>query len=304
MQEINQTRLRYFEAVLECGSVRSAADKLNTAPSVVSRQIKLLEQDVGLPLFERRARGLAPTDAATIIEDFLRHYRAQHEHLANRLQALRGMQRGHVDLVISEGMIETLMQSVIGPFCTEFPNIKIGIQVGSVNEVVEAVRTDRAHIGIAYNPPTHPEIRCRARRPQAVELLVARDHPLARRERPVPLAEAAAYPLALMTAPYGLRRIVDLLEFTEKMHLSPALTTNSLAVLKQYVMSGAGVALMTHIGVTHEVEDGDLVLVPLDHRALREPECRLMVRLGRPLSTAVNEVLRRIESRMPVFAGR
>ena len=194
------------------------------------------------------------------------------------------------------------MQFVIGPFCRRYPNIRVSIHTESVNEVVEAVRTDRAHIGIAYNPPDHPEIRCRARVSMPVELLVARDHPLASRRAPVPLAEAAAWPMALMSAPYGLRRIVDLLEFNEKIHLTPALTTNSLSVLKHYVMSGAGVALMTRIGATREIDDGALRLVPLDHQVLREPECRLMVRLGRPLPTAAVEVLRRIESQMPTFA--
>ena len=55
------------------------------------------------------------------------------------------------------------------------------------------------------------------------------------------------YPFALMSAPYGLRQAVDLLEFTERIHLTPSLTTNSLRVLKQYAISGAGVTLMPDV---------------------------------------------------------
>ncbi|MVW80664.1 LysR family transcriptional regulator [Bordetella sp. 02P26C-1] len=303
MKELNQARLRYMHEVIVCGSIRGAAEKLEMSPSVISRQIQLLEKEIGLPLFERRARGLAPTDAAEMLEEFLRGYRAQHEHLQDRLQELRGMRRGHVELSISEGMIEALMQYVMGPFCQEFPNIRVGINTASVDEVVEAVRTDRVHIGLAFNPPVHPEVRIRARQALAVGALVRADHPLARKRRPITVKDLMQHPLALMTAPYGLRRIVELLEFTEKIHISPALTTNSLGVLRQYALAGAGAVLMTDIGASLELSSGELVLVPIAHPVLRQAEMQLMVRLGRPLSSAATEMLRRIESRLPLFSG-
>ena len=67
MQEISQGRLRYFHEVVACGSVRGAAEKLDTAASVVSRQIQLLEKELGVALFERRSRGLTPTEAADML---------------------------------------------------------------------------------------------------------------------------------------------------------------------------------------------------------------------------------------------
>lgn len=304
MNELNQARLRYMHEVIVCGSIRGAAEKLDMSPSVISRQIQLLEKEVGLPLFERRARGLAPTEAAEMLEEFLRGYRAQHEHLEDRLQALRGMRRGRIEISLSEGMIEALMTHALAPYCQEFPDIRIGINTASVDEVVEAVRSDRVHIGLAFNPPQHPEVRVRARQRIPVGALVRADHPLARRRKAIAIKELLQYPLALMTAPYGLRRMVDMLEFTEKIHISPALTTNSLGVLRQYALSGVGVVLMADLGVTHEVANGSLVLAPIDHPVLHQAEMQLMVRLGRPLSTAAAELLRRIESRLPLFTGQ
>ena len=84
------------------------------------------------------------------------------------------MQRGSVQLMISEGFIDSLMEHVVGPFCIEHPRINISVNVGSVNEVVEAVASDAAHIGLAYNPPVDPRLRCRASRKHPVCLLTRR----------------------------------------------------------------------------------------------------------------------------------
>ncbi|MGY6269782.1 LysR family transcriptional regulator [Achromobacter denitrificans] len=303
MQEINQVRLKYFHEVVACGSIRGAADKLDTAASVISRQIQLLEKELGVQLFERRSRGLAPTEAADMLLEYYRGCRAQQEHLNARLQEWRGMQRGNVHLMISEGFIDSLMEHVVGPFCIEYPQINLSVNVGSVNEVVEAVATDAAHIGLAYNPPVDPRLRCRASRKHPVCLLAGRGHALAARRKPLAIADILPYPFALMSSPYGLRQAVDLLEFTERVHLTPSLTTNSLRVLKQYAMTGAGVTLMPTLGVHHELASGELVAIPIEHPILSAPECQALLRLGRPLSSAANEVVRRIALRLPAFAG-
>ena len=279
-----------------------AAEKLDTAASVVSRQIQLLEKELGVALFERRSRGLTPTEAADMLLEYYRACRAQQEHLGARLQELRGMQRGSVQLMISEGFIDSLMEHVVGPFCIEHPRINISVNVGSVNEVVEAVASDAAHIGLAYNPPVDPRLRCRASRKHPVCLLTRPDHALARHRAPLTIADILPYPFALMSAPYGLRQAVDLLEFTERIHLTPSLTTNSLRVLKQYAMSGAGVTLMPNLGVHHEVASGELVALSIAHPILSAPECQALLRLGRPLSSAASELMRRIELRLPAFS--
>jgi len=152
------------------------------------------------------------------------------------------------------------------------------------------IREDAAEIGLVYYPPADSHITARGAARQPMHAIVHSQHPLARADQ-TSLQELSRWPIAMLQGVYGIRQLVEYAEHQDKIHLSPALTSNLISVLLAFVTSGQGVTLLPPCSVTAELASGRLRAIPIHNPAFQDAEMQLITRTGRHLSPAANRFL-------------
>jgi DNA-binding transcriptional LysR family regulator len=291
---LGERRLGYFHAAVRAGSIRAAADDLDVEPSVISRQIQLLEREVGVVLLERRGRGVSPTDAGELVLEHYKACSASQESLVARLGELQGIQKGKILISAGEGFARGLIDVAMNSFCREYPSIAVSLELTSVVEVLRSVTEDRAHIGVAYGLPGDHDLKVVAEKSHPVRVIARPDHPLLAIARPLRISDLVPYSIGLMPPQYGLGQLARLAEFTESTRLAAALVTNSISALKHYASSGVGVTLLPEMAVQEEINSGSLVALRTSSTALESAKAQLLLRDGRVHSPGVQELVRRL----------
>jgi len=300
-EALNFRRVKYLYEAVTRGSVRAAADSMDMNPSVVSRQIAKLEEELAVPLLERHGRGVRPTEAGQVLMDYFRQQNASQDDAITKVEELRGLARGHIDLVLGEGFVSDLMAEPMNDFWRRYPGVTVTMRIAGTNEVMRMVAEDEVHIGLVYNPPVASGIRSRAAIRQPMCVIAPPGHPLTQLPRQPLLRQLGGYPVALLLGSYGVRQVIDLAEHMDHIRLVPKLTTDSISVIKHFVCADLGVSLLPAFAVSKEINAGQLVAIPIDHAILGRAEAHIVTRLGRQLSVASNQFLLQLISTMQAF---
>ncbi|MEH6444703.1 MAG: LysR family transcriptional regulator [Oceanospirillaceae bacterium] len=298
---IKQKRVAYLYEAITAGSIRGAADKLNVAPSAISRHIALLEEELACKLIERHRTGIGVTQAGEIVLHYYLETKSHEESCIAKLSALQGLQLGHIKLVIGEGFVNDLMHGPLSAFTKQFPQLTLSITLAGTNEVIRQIETDEAHIGLLFHPANHPNIRSHVTRQQPICAVVNPNHPLANSIEPLLLEALLEYPVALSESSFGVRQLLALAEFKQRLHFTPALTTNSIAVLKQFVRTDMGITFLPKFVITSEIADQQLVALPLADDILNSGETHIVTRLGRQLPNGAQQLLNHLMQWMKAF---
>lgn len=293
--QISLSHLRYFYAVARTQSIREAANQLHVVQSAISRQIKNLEQDIGVPLFDRHARGVRLTEAGRILADYAHQLFLGLDYAQSKIDELRALHRGTVRLCTVEGAVTELVPAVASAFQRDFPGLKLVLIVRGTLGVVDTVLADDADVGIAFHTPKHPNLRFLASKPQPLNAVLRADHPLAA-SRKLRIGDLQDQRIALPDSSFGIRQLVDEIQRRNRTSLQPVFETNSIASLANFARQGLGISFLPYFAVKSQVDDGTVVAIPLDDPPARRPNIDIIAHAGRRLPFAAEEFVRRLRT--------
>lgn len=282
--------LRYFLEVVRTGSITEASARLNVAGSAISRQIARLEADLGVSLFERRPRGMIPSQAGELLANHARRTILDHEHVVMEIRRLRGLTTGIVRLGGTEGFAVGLLPDAIYGFRNRYPGIRFELKILPTANVAKLVRDGDLDIGVTFVLSPEPGVRVEATRRAPLVALMPPGHPLASGDS-VTLADLAAQPLALPDRNATARQLFDIACGLEGIAIEPVLTANHMGALWSFVEFGGGLTIAGYVTPYLRIRQGLMVARPIVGEALDQRRYEVQTMAGRRLPEAVEAFL-------------
>ncbi len=259
MKNVTLRQLRTFAAAARHLNFARAAEELHLTPPAVSMQLKELEAEVGLPLFDREGRRISLTTTGEYLLAHTRKALAVLKDMEDTVARFRGLTGG--ELVI--GLVSTaeyFLPPLLARFREEHPGIRVRLRIGNREQLVALMQANEVDLAVMGRPPREWATRAEPFAANPLVLVTAPDHPFT--------ALGAVDPLALGREAFivrergsGTRAALE--EFMAEHHvdLAPVMELPSNETIKQAVMAGMGVALLSLHTVALELRHG-LIAVP------------------------------------------
>ncbi|WP_454674544.1 LysR family transcriptional regulator [Achromobacter pestifer] len=293
--------MQCFVAVVSTGSISRAAVALHVAQPALSLLIRNLEEDLGVVLLHRSARGVTPTTAGTRL---LAHARE----ILGRIDAARAdvredltAPRGTVSLAMSMSMAKLVAVPLLRFSLENWPDVYLKIVESSTGYIPGFVSSGHADLGLTFSDEAAVDLRFQHLIDE--ELVVVSPPPRHARSTPrsaeldalpaIGLDALAALPLVLPGNPHSLRRLLDQYQQQERVTFRVIAEANAIPQLIELVQAGLAHTILSHEAVRREAMRGDVMLRRVKHLRMVRPVflCRSDVL---PLSMAASAVADRV----------
>jgi LysR family cys regulon transcriptional activator len=259
-------QLRYICEVARRGlNVSSAAERLHTAQSGISTQIRLLEEELNVQIFERHGKRLVGiTPAGRTIIEMAERILTETENIYQISEQLNDSNTGTLSIGTIQAYAHHSLPSIITRFSNEFPGIQLRIHQGNPEQLTDMVMTRAADLAITTAPETVPEeLVMLPYKKWNIAVITLPNHPL-QKAKPLTLEALAAYPLVTYDYTFMSRSSINN-AFDEKgLMTNIALTAMSSEIIKTYVQLGLGVGLVAESSMDKD-KDENLKVIDASH---------------------------------------
>jgi LysR family transcriptional regulator, nitrogen assimilation regulatory protein len=255
-------QLRAFMTVADTGNVTRAAELLNRVQPAVSRQLRLLEEDVGAELFQRERHGMVLTAAGKALLVYAR--RAMLE--LDRARAEIGASGDGVAGLVTVGLLPSTCDMISSPLvravAEAYPGIRVRIAMGYAGDLQQWLETGDIDAAVLYGVEREPHLETTPLLEEPLWVVGPRSAKLTC-QKPVPLAALRGKPMILPSGPRGIRTLVDHACVMANVELTIIAETNAMNIQKSLVLGGHGLTILPPIAFAAELAGKRLTAAPL-----------------------------------------
>lgn len=236
-------QLEYFVAVCEELHFTRAAERLNISQPSLSQQIRLLEHNIGLPLFDRIGKKTIITESGHILLKYC--YNVFHE-LAQARSAigeLQGLQRGSLKIGAIASVVNDLLPPAIVSFHQSYPQVELSLLGLSNGDIIHKLIQNELDLGIIFYPSLQEELMVTYLYAERLAVAVPESHPLANEEE-VMLESLHQAPLIALQKTDYLREYMDRIYKENNINPRVVMELNNMDSIISMVEQGAGVTVL------------------------------------------------------------
>jgi LysR family transcriptional regulator, low CO2-responsive transcriptional regulator len=259
MRNMTLRQMRVFAAVARHLSFTKAARELHLTQPAVSQQVKLLEAEVGLPLFEQIGRKVHLAPAGVELLRYTDQAMELLRQASESLSAMRGLKRG----VLKLGAVSTakyFAPSLLSAFTPAYPEVTIKFDVGNREEVIQQLAANEIDLVIMGRPPKELETVAEPFAKHPLVLIASPTHPLAASRR-IRLSQLHTEYFIIREEGSGTRASMERVFGEPGVRFRVSMEVSSNETIKQAVMANMGISFLSSHTVGLELAAGKLVIL-------------------------------------------
>ena len=259
MRNVTLRQMRVFAAVARHQSFTRAARELHLTQPAVSQQMKLLEQEAGMPLFEQIGRRIRLAAAGTELLRYATQVTELLREAGEALAAMRGLKRGMLKL----GAVSTakyFAPALLSAFKQDYPEVTIKFTIGNRGEIVRLLGENESDLVIMGRPPRELTTSSESFARHPLVIIASPQHPLAKKRR-IPLEALASESFIIREEGSGTRASMEHVFRERGVPVRTSMEVSSNETIKQAVMAGMGLSFISSHTVGLEFEAGKLAIL-------------------------------------------
>jgi DNA-binding transcriptional LysR family regulator len=267
--QLSLRQLEVFLAVARAKSFRGAAEVLHLSQPALSQHVAELERELGARLFDRLRRTVALTEAGRILEDHALRLFATLTSAREAIAELGGLKRGSLLVGASTTPGIYVLPAIVATFQQRYPGITLNLQIANSAVIEDRIRANEIDLGVVGGHALHPGEECLASGlDDELVVIVPADHPWARRREIAPVL-LAGQRLLVREEGSATRQVAERALQRAGVGVGASMELGHTEAIKQAVMAGLGVALVSIHAVRGDVASGRLRALRLKGMRIR-----------------------------------